>query len=398
MSVRAIVDGTDVTDLVQQGSVTHQHNQPSFATVEFPKGTVPAGDASRCKIVVNGSLDFHGLTRHIERQGDENTISTTFTFVSPASLFEYRPARDGVGSGDVGDFSKPTFIERNQTAPQMIEEILTQSLDDSDPADGEGPMGISLGTFESGGANLEGAPADYPMSIAQTISLLAQTGELDVVETPIDSGGNMTMVSAYNGNFGTDRSGSFHLQYAMGSTSNCRSCRWTVDLSQLVNKLWLYLGPRVGTKADPAGDQHWAANVTGTSDFTGHDPPASAVLAARDASQSSYFVRMLIRIFDGDESAALDLYKRWWLTESWLRCRPKQIVAMTPHRGIAPGFRTGDLIRVQAGTSFGGGFSGVQRVMAYTYRWDTEGVIELGEPVGQPAVPAVVTSADQEGV
>jgi hypothetical protein len=220
------------------------------------------------------------------------------------------------------------------------------------------------------------------------------------VETPIDSGGNMTQVSCYNGDFGTNRSGSVHFQYDQGSSSNCRMCRWTFDLSELMNKLWVFLGPRKKGKSDPAGEQHWAASITGDSVFpTLPRLNPSVILAARDASQASYYVRMLIRIFDGDESIALDLFKGWWLMESWLRLKPKQIVSMTPHRGITPAFRTGDLIRVSAGTGFAGGFNGVQRVMAYSYRWSGgTGVIELGEPVGQPVgTAAVVTTADQEG-
>jgi hypothetical protein len=35
--------------------------------------------------------------------------------------------------------------------------------------------------------------------------------------------------------------------------------------------------------------------------------------------------------------------------------------------------------------------------MSYSYRWDANGVIELGEPVGQPVgTAAVITTADQE--
>jgi len=107
---------------------------------------------------------------------------------------------------------------------------------------------------------------------------------------------------------------------------------------------------------------------------------------------------MQIRIIDADYETAYKLYLHWWLRESLLRAQPKTLVHLTPHRGIAPSFGVGDMVHVQAGSSFRGGFSGTERVYQYTYRWDVDGVIELGEPVGQANVPAVVTSADQEAL
>jgi hypothetical protein len=304
-----------------------------------------------------------------------------------------------VGSGDRGDFSKPTFIQRRQTAPQMMEETLLQSIrNDADvPEDAEGPAGFVLGTFATGGANLTGMPADWPMQISEVQALLVETGQLDMQEVFIDTAGYMSQLNYYNGDYGIDRSNSVNFHYG-GAGSNARACRWTLDMSELMNKLWIYLGPRVGTKQDPQGDQHWAANVTGTSDFPDLPRlPASVVLAARDASRADYFARMLIRIFDGDESVLLNLYKVWWLVESWLRLRPKQLISMTPDRGVAPTFTTGDVIRVSADSSFAGGFNKVQRVMGYTYRWTADGPIELGEPIGAPAgTAAVVTTGDQD--
>jgi len=399
--VQALVDGVDVTPYVLDGSTTHMHNQPSQVTIMAPTRLAPWAPTSRLKLVLDGStLDFHGACSAIEHSGTESDPPySKYTFTAPSAILEYRPMRDGAASGDPGDFSKPSVIARLGTAPQIMEEVLTQSLIAGDPPDAEGPAGFTLGTFATGGANLAGAPADYPMQISELQAMLAETGQLDMVETFIDSAGSMSQLSYYNGNYGTDRSGSVAFRYAEGSASNCRACRWTQDLSELMNKLWIYLGPRVKKKTDPQGDQHWAASITGTSGFPSLPRlDSSVVLAARDASQASYFVRMLIRIFDGDESVALDLFKGWWLTESWLRLKPKQLISVTPHRGISPAFRCGDLIRVSAGTDFAGGFNKVQRVMGYSYRWTRDGPIELGEPIGAPVgTAAVVTTSDQEG-
>jgi hypothetical protein len=403
MGARVFMDGTDVTEITLEGSATHQHNRPSFATVRQPAWLTPGTDRSRLKILLDGSLDFHGSCVHIEDQGDEDTMYTTFTFADPTLIFEMRPARDGIGSGDRGDFSKPSFMTRNTTAPQMIQEILQQSLDGSNPADGEGPMGITLGSFATGGVNLSGAPADWPMSIAQVIALLADTGELDVVNKPIDAGGNMGEVSAYNGDYGQNLAASVRFEYQTGSF-NARGCRRTLDLRDLMNKLWIYLGPRVKPKSDPQGDQHWAANISGSAGVGNplNNPPyaaaQAAILAQRDQSQLDNYTRMAIRIFDGDESQALHLYLRWWQMESYLRLKPKTHVHVTPQRGIAPAFRTGDVISVAAGARFRGGFAGAQRVMEYTYRWNEDGVVELGEPVAMPGAPPVVTTADAEGL
>lgn len=401
--VQSIVNGTDVTEYVLDGSTTHMHNQPSIVTIMAPTRLAPWADTSRLKLVLDGSsLDFHGACSAIEHSGTESDPPySKYTFTAPSAILEMRPARDGPGGGDPGDFSKPDFIARQKYAPQIMQEILEQSLgyNGGIPADAEGPAGFSLGTFATGGVDLTGAPADYPITCAEVLAMLAETGQLDMVEEFIDSGGNMSQLSFYNGNYGTNRTGSVHFRYAEGASSNARACRWTKDLSELMNKLWIYLGPRQKTKADPQGDQHWAANITGTSTFPSlPNLPPSVVLAARDASQASYFVRMLIRIFDGDESVALDLFKGWWLFESWLRLKPKQLISITPDRGTSPAFRCGDLIRISAGSDFAGGFNKVQRVMGYTYRWTKDGPIELGEPIGAPVgTAAVVTTSDQEG-
>jgi hypothetical protein len=167
-----------------------------------------------------------------------------------------------------------------------------------------------------------------------------------------------------------------------------------------MNKYWLYGGPRVQTAADPAGDQHWKYNVTrddaGVQALPGFSAVESLILASRAAFLERMEIRIIDRTSEAEGVASHDLDRVFWLRESLLRARPKTLVHLTPERGIAPSFGVGDRIHVEAGSGFRGGFSGTQRVYSYTYRWDVNGVVELGEPVGQAAVPAVVTSADQE--
>jgi len=386
MAVAAYMDGVNVTEKVVEGSVTHELNGRATSTVKMPID-VAVGDYYSALYIDPGAGErFWGRVEHIDDQGDEDTGYTVYTAVDPGAILEYRPARDADG-----DFSKPNFMIDFPTGPQMIEEILSNSITYEDT------LGFSLGTFETGGVDLSGLPTDWPMSIAEIIGLLTQTGEVDVVMSYTSTGATL---SAYNGRYGSDLSGSVQFLYAMGASSNCRGCRRTIDGSELVNKLWVYGGPRVQTAADPAGDQHWKYNVTRDDPALALLPGFGAVDAAIDVSRAAYLERMLIRIFDrtseAEGVAAHDLDRVLWLRESGLRVNPKTQVHLTPDRGTQPSFGVGDLIHVQAGSSFRGGFSGTQRVYSYTYRWDEDGVVELGEPVGQSGVPAVKTSADQE--
>ena len=396
MAVQVVVDDVDLTSITQEGSVTHQHQMCSFATVKFPAEVAPTDEPSRLKIYLPGSdLDFHGSLVSIEDEGEEDEMFSTFTFADPTAIFPFRPARDADG-----DFSRPSFLETFVTGPAIMNALVSHSVfaGDGTPADCEGPMGLEVGTIAAGGANLSGAPTDWPMSIEEIKQLLVDTGELDVVNEPIDSNGNMGRLHFYNGDFGSVTPTTF--RYATGTSSNCVKGRRSVDLSELMNKLWIYLGPRVKTPTDPAGDQHWRANITG-SDGGLPNPPQNVIAAAVEASRAAYFQRMVIRIFDaqGDENPAAQrwLYRRWWQTETWLRCRPKTMVALTPEPGIVPDFRTGDFINVEIGPRFRGGAAGQQRVMEYTYRFSDLGNLELGEPILQTGAPAVLATSMNEG-
>jgi hypothetical protein len=384
----------DVTQLVQDASVTHQWQRPSFATIRVPLDRV-SGDweAARLKVYPDDAeLDFHGKCVDVDDQADERGGYRVGTFASASEIFEFRVVRD-----PDGDFSKPSIIATNVTGPQIVQAALTNSMVAGNPALGEGPMGITLGTFETGGPNMTGAPTDWPMALADLFARLASTGHCDIVERPIDSGDNMAEVSAYNGLFGDDLSSSVRFEFATG-LYNARACQRERDYRELMNKLWIYGGPRVKSKSDPAGDQHWDFNVTGT-DPGLPDPPQSAILALVAASRALHYERMVVDIEDTDDDAGETMRNltrlRWQMLTS-MRVRGKTLVSVTPNRGIAPAFRTGDKIHVAAGTSFAGGFSGTQRVQEYSYRFSARGPIELGPPIGKGMAgrPPVMTSMD----
>lgn len=395
----------DVTSLVQDASVTHQWQRPSFATIRVPLSKV-SGDweAARLKIYPDDiELDFHGKCVDVDDQADERRGYRTATFAAASEIFEYRPVRD-----PDGDFSKPAIVETNVTGPQIVKAALTNSIlaGDGSAADCEGPMGIALGTFETGGVNMTGRPVDWPMSLSELFARLVMTGQCDIVERFIDSGDNMSEISAYN-RYENDLSATVRFEFATG-LNNARACQRERDYRELMNKLWIYGGPRGGTKDDPASDQQWAFNVTGdrlegapnVPPGTGlPDPPQSAIAAAISASRALHYQRMVVDIDDTDAGTADAMVRlsvlRWQML-TWMRVRGKTLVSITPRRGIAPAFGTGDKIGVAAGTSFAGGFSGTQRVQEFSYRFSARGPIELGPPIGKGMAgrPPVMTSMD----
>lgn len=385
MAVSVYLDGTNITDRVQEGSVTHVLNGRATATIRVPIDLASGGFNSSLYIAPQGGGGaFFGRVKHLDDQADEDSGYTVYTAVDPSEILDFRPARDADG-----DFSKPSFMTTYPQGPRMLQEILQNSVTY------EGSLGFSLGTFAAGGVNLSGLPTDWPMTIAEIQGLLTQTGEVDVVMAYTSSGATL---SVYNGNYGSDLSSSVSFKYAMGTASNCRGCRRSVDGTEVMNKLWLYMGPRVGTKSDPAGNQHWDGNITRDHPELAGKPGMSDAYFATLLSRQFYLERMDVRILDVDYDTAYQLYLYYWIRESLLRAWPKTLVHLTPDRGIAPAFHIGDRIHVQAGTYFRGGFSGSQRVYSYTYRFGDEGVIELGEPLGQAGAPALTVSADQEAL
>ena len=406
-SIEVEIDGNDLSDVAVSGSSTRRLNRVSQATVRVPMHLAAGNVGDTMKVSFNGNLHHHGRILNLEAEGNEDTGYVVYNSSDPMEMWQWRVVR-----ADDGDFSLPSgsgavdgtdIIATYLTGPEIMEAVLHNSEDTtaggggSPPGAAEGPLFLDFGTFETGGVALTGAPVDWPMTIAEFASLLCSTGELDLVITPTDPGGGiMGTIDAYNGDFGTDLSGSVQFEYATGAL-NVRQMRLNRDMTDMCNKLWYYLGPRVGTISDPAGDQHWRANITGDDPgLSTLDATATAnVLALRSAAQSAYGVRMEVKIFDaqGDDDPVADfrdLYRQLWLIESWVRAQPRELVHFIPVRDVEIGsFDIGDLIGVEAGSAFMGGFSGAQRVFEYTIGWDEDSVLFLDE---------IVTSATADGI
>lgn len=426
MAAQAFIDGVEITNAVISGSATRRLNRPAQATITVPIDQAFGDAGSRLKVVFDGNLFFHGFVMLIEDVGDVNFGYTTYNATDPMELWEWRPCRDYEIEGlPSGNMINPSFLERMKTGPAIMQEILQASQNGAlIPAAAEGPLFVSLGGFAGGGPNLSGAPVNWPMSIAELATLLTSTGALDIILTPIDSGGNMASVNCYNGNYGTDRSGSVVFDYAMGN-HNVRDVRRSNDMSGICNKLWYHLGPKVTV-------ERFKANITGD-DPCLNDPALfsqASIASRRAASQAAFGVRMEIQQFDVDvlfneldktgtppfgqldnwchtgdftkQDPSRHLFRRLWQMESWIRAVPRELVHVTPVRtsdnmqlppGVNPvnvgDFDIGDLITVQAGPTLRGGFSGAQRVYEYTVAWDVNGIYELSE---------IQTSSDAEGI
>lgn len=346
-------------------------------------------------------LFFHGIVWTIHEDGDEDMVYSQVTCYDPMVIWRYRPARDLVDSysGEAGNLSDPSFLARNMTGPQIMEEILLASENPAlIPGEAEGPtrLNLSASTFATGGSDLSGAPTNWPMTIAEIASLLTNTGELDIIIEPtIELGipSNLGRVHCFNGDYGNDLTSSVHFDYAAGDF-NARLFRRTEDMSTIANKNFYFLGPRLD-------QQHWRSNVTGDHPDLPNPPggkvhpaPTGPLGVLIASSRNELGVYMQIGIYDnfGSEFAAYPLFLRQWQVESLLRANPRNMVYITPVRNGAfgPGdFDVGDLITVNIGDKARVTESGAQRVYAYTIDIDDDAVEALGE---------LETSPDQDQI
>lgn len=403
MAWRYVLDGVDVSSIASEKTATRVLNGTGRAGCKLPSKqlgeAVPdfAIGESRLKVYDDSNvLWHHGIVWDVNDDGDENTCTTTISTSDPTVLWAKRPARDMDG-----DFSDPSFLDTYVTGPQILQAILQAS----EVKDGLTLLDLAGGTFETGGFSLSAQLLDWPVTIADIAAGLFDTGELDIVVEPIDAGYNIGRLHAYNGDYGQDLSGSVVFQFGIGARNVRRAVR-TQSMADMVNKLWYLIGPPKKTITDPAGVQHWRANVTGDHpEFSTaeYNPPGGDVSNGSQLgslilqSRARYWVSMDVQVFDSGidsgtdaETAQIDFdHKslRQWQTEQQLRVGPRTLCKITPVRGTEPSFTVGDLIGVQAGTLLRGGFSEVQRVYRLTVNIDDNGVVDLGE---------ILTTADQE--
>jgi hypothetical protein len=408
----------DITGIAMNKSVTRRLNRPAFASFRVPSYLVSEVQIDGRPLLCSGyrtlsvtfpetGLFFHGIIWNIEEDGDEDMVYSQVTAFDPMMLWRYRPARDDVDSysGDAGNFSDPSFLDRNKFGGSIMLEILTASEGLTDlgriPEFAEGPLFLDLAvsTFEAGGADLSGAPTNWPMTIAEIATLLTNTGELDIYIEPLleinpTDNANLGIVHTYTGDFGTDRTATVHFDYATGDF-NARLYRRSEDMSTVNNKIFYFLGPRLD-------QQHWRSNVTRDHPGLSGFPSFPALYTEIDVSRNFLGVMMQIGIFDnfgtgsgGSESSAYPLFLRQWMVESLLRLYPRNMVYITPVRypALLPGggdvftvgdFDIGDLVTINIGDKARIAESGVQRIYQYTIEVDDDGVAAIGEFQSSP--------------
>ncbi len=377
----------DVTTITLDKQVTLRLNRPATARGRMPtflSSNLAAGN--RClRVYQDSTLIFNGIVWFIDDDGDENTMYTDFIAVDPMIWLRFRYARD-----DDGDFSDPYFFRELIEGPTIMRHLIDNTLqydDIDDPFASTTGIEIGItttgGTFETGGPSMAGAPANYPMTIADAMKLMTDTGALDVVMTYVDeSAGHsdniMAVMSAFNGNYGNDLSGSSVWDFATGSR-NVRHIKRTLDMGTIGNASRLYLGPKQDI-------QHWFYEIDATNPEL---PNLAFIQALVVASRGTYGKFMDLHIYDSmeNESAVRGLYLNLFELEMLMRCTPREIIDITPVRGLAPDFGLGDIISFNAGGIARGGFSGQMRVYEYTVAEDNDGVFEISK---------IVASADQE--
>lgn len=428
LSARVYIGGTEVTNVSVAGGWTPRLNRPAQGTVTIPMDSAigDCGDLLRIEVTdgIDSCIVFHGRILQVEVDSAKDDGRVVYNAQDAMELWQYRPVR-----ADDGDFSKPvgsnladgtdlfaTYVQ----APAIMQAILANSIDTTaggggpPPVLAEGDLELTIGGVASGGPIMSGAPVDWPMYISELFSLFVSTGQLDGIISPINPGGGVTgRLDLYNGDYGTDRSGSVLFQYGTGA-HNIDHVRWNRDMTQAVNKYQIFGGPRIESPADPAGEQHWCFNVTGddpllprppggdvNAPYSGGDAPGSAgnpLGQRRLDSQAAYNVRMKIDIFDGYDDDCIpffgtpgrNLYRRQWQIFSWLAAMPREVIHITPVPGtLINCFHIGDLIGIELASDVRGGISGAQRVYEYTVSWEaTPSLLTLSE---------IQTSSDAEG-
>lgn len=432
------LDGSDITSFCKTGSWTPRLNRPAQfqVTVPMDAGTVDPGQRLKLTLSAGGTaneLVFHGMVLNTEIDTNKDGGTIAVNAMDPMELWQYRPVR-----ADDADFSMPVgtgvadgtdLIATYDNAPAILEAVLINTVQNPNgpngggpPEDAEGPIFLDMGTFTPGTASMAGAPVDWPMTIMDFFSLLVSTGQIDVFITPTDPGGGVMGTIDASPQILNNLSADVRFEYGTGLFS-ASSVRWNRDMTNMTNKYWIYGGPRVKSAADPAGDQHWCFNVTGTDggllagfpgppnglayppggqSVDGSNSPNFGAHSADDGwtdnplghriydSRQAYGVRMKVDIFDqydADQCAGLivatghELSRFQWQVYSWMSALPREIIHITPTADTFINcFNVGDLVHVEAVSDVGGGFSGSQRVMEYTVSWDqTPSVLTLSE-------------------
>lgn len=395
------VDGTDITAITQSIRWRPKLSRPASCVVRFPSNLFSAQTGISQLRLTNGSLLFSGPVWYQQLEGAEDAAYTELTCYDHMIYLTKRLCKTPEAWPDFNfpEFNPPTepgpcnladptkVITDFITATEIVAEFIQATIDC------DGSMPLSVNSPATGGPDMTGFPTNWPMSIADFINTAIGTGYLDVVLTP---GYSSSSLDFYNGDYGTDRTGSVVFQYATGAF-NARRANSTSDMEEVINALWYLLGPKTPWYT---GDiQHWRGSITpsGPHDIETWDHPThpwhpwpGALISRWMSSRSNYGYMQQIDIHDSkeDENDIRFLFELMYAREAYLRAVPRSFISMGPDRTTsAPPFGVGDLITTTAGSVLGGGTTGAQRVYEFEMTIDADGIGEFTD---------IVASADQE--
>lgn len=354
----------DVTSAALSAKIAPRLNRPLTVALELPADNAEiraiAGDGDpnlvvgsrSIKAYRNGTLRANAIVWNLNYDGGADSAKVSLTGYDPLAQLRRRPARD-----ETGDFSNPEFGDETP-AGELVQEIVqnTISWDEGDlcidPESGVCDASTTLG----------GNLSDWPVMIFDLFTIITDTGVVDIVMEPLDSTANKLAVLNAVDSWGSDLTASVSFDYATGSHS-VASARRIVDMDDICNKLWYYLGPKLDI-------QHWRGAIQNPSD---------------EDSIIKYGVYMDIHIYDsGQENAERDLFRQLRTTELALRSTPQELLNVTPQTGVASepfdAYGIGDLVVVNLGTAFGPAVEGgVQRVYGFDVDLDADGVERVSE-------------------
>lgn len=364
----AILGGNDITEYCQRITHKPELNIRSEAEVLVPSSLVSFTEGVDLLEINEGGTKHSGRAYYGEDNGDPDAAFRIIRSYDPLVWWDRQQVMDADG-----DYSDPSIIEDNQDAVSIMAAAI------SNWNGFEGGSDLSVGSAAGGGVPLIGfKPTDWPWTLDRLREFLVNTGQLDVV---VNQGAGT--VDLYNGDFGSDLSGSVALEYGAGAF-NCTNAKYTFDFTKTVSRIRYFLGPK--RPQYPEDIQHWAGDVQ-IDDPNLPDPPQSTIDGLSASIESAIMLLRRIEIYDanGDENALRTLYYRIWQSDALINMRPRRLLTVTPEPGISPSFVCGDQITVSA--VLGESHSGVQRVYSYQADQDPEGNIQLS---------SVTTSADQE--
>jgi hypothetical protein len=393
MTLTVDIDGTSITEICQSITWRSALSRPSTGVVRFPSHLFSIQTGIAEMHIYNGAtLVFSGPVWNLQTEGGTDSAYTEITAYDHLVYLQKRLCKQG--TTPPGNLIKPIdVILDNITAPEILAAYIENSKIIDDAAEGPPkPLPLDVDFVASGGDDMTGVPMNFPMSIDEMRSMLVSTGQLDVVVRP---GIGSSTIDLYNGNYGTDRTGSVSYDYGTGNF-NSQIATLTEDMDVVVNALWYLLGPRV-----PGFEgRRWRGSITPTAANAGGDgqaiggnpgqpwPPTLVEKFMNSRTSYGYFQEVRIYDEEEDEQDIRELYEHLWANEAWIRARARQFVSIRPERGISPNFGIGDLISLSGGPMLnGGGFSGAQRVYEVEWSCDPDGVMECVE---------IVASADQE--